>query len=1292
MRKSVLVLARQAELRAAVARVLLPTGFRVEVASSEKMARQFLRKERFAAAVIAPASASADDLMFLREAQNGVGKLVLLTENAGAFKTFAGSFPRALVCSSQPLEADELLEFLETTPKASSRDTTGEPGLAHFEGCTLDMAGRIFLDANRHEVTLTRGEFALLVAFVRNPGRVLSRAQLRDAIDGRGAEAYDRSVDMLVARLRRKIEPNAAKMQFIVTVPGSGYKFVPRVRDGQPEPVSPEQPATRLRPHTAQSAQRRQLTVLSCQILGFAALAAKLDPEDLEEVIRRVYKACAEIIGHFDGTVVRTLGDGVLGYFGHPQAQENSAESAVRAALELLGTIGGIEAAPIGRFRARAGIATGVVIIGELSSGAREPTIVGEALNLALHMQNAAPADSVVIAASTRELVGRFFHCREFGPVVVEEGHEPEPAWRVIDEIAGMPRFEALRRDGMLEFVGREAEIERLVRHWSAARGGAGQVVVLKGEPGIGKSRLAAELEERLRTEAHATIRYSGSQHRTDAPMWVLLDELQRSADFAADDTAAQKLEKLHRYFEPCGIAAKEATALVGALLRIPFKLPPEIRELAPQKSKERIFAALLTRMERMASRQPVLAIVEDVHWVDPTSLEFLALLVERTATLRLLLMIVGRPEFVPPWADHSYVATLALSRLSRSDSITIMHQVAGSHPVPASVEAEILSRADGVPLFVEELTKSEMERRANGDSRRPARESRPESQSIPTTLHGLLLTRFDRLERGKEVAQAGAVIGREFSLELLRMISGMDGPKLAAALDQLVSSGLVFRRGSSAQATFAFKHALVRDAAYDMLPRDRRRDLHARIAQVLESNFPDTLHVQPELLAYHHREAGHVAKAITYLVAAAERSWSQSALVEARAHIGRALELLSTQDNDAERERRELAMLLVLRRILVAQMGYTAPATIEALARARELCEALNDQAQLPGVIYGQWGAAWAAAAHATALEHARAMLQWGERAGNPAGKTYGHFTLGVSLMPTGALSEARKHLEAALALDEFEAAPLSDLLSARATVAVRPTALLSLHNCLFLLGWPTQAEQSGRRAVSEVESISHLYARAIGLNMICRMYALRRDAHRLSATAAALFELSNAEGYPPFAANGMVYRGWSLALNGGTPEESIALVRSGIAHCRAMGFLFWLSYFLVMLAECHAKAGDLESALQALAEAAEMVEHSGERFWESELHRLRAKLLGRAGRSPQEVEDCLVQALEISRRQEARLLQLRAATSLAEFHVGQSRKNDARNALAPIYNWFVEGFETDDLKNAKAVLHRLQ
>ena len=1087
---------------------------------------------------------------------------------------------------------------------------------------------------------------------------------------------------MLVARLRRKVESNPSKPQFILTVPGVGYKFTPHVRHSQPTKAAPLESHGR---GETQRAERRQITVLSCQILGFAALAAKLDPEDLDGTIGPVYAACAEVITRFGGAVVRTLGDSMLAYFGYPKVHEHDAPRAVRAALELTRAVHKIDAAQIGNFRTRIGVATGLMLVGELGSmGSRDAGGMGEALNLALHMQKAAPADGVVIAAGTRNLIGRFFQYREIPPVEMEEGSPPVSAWHVIDEIAGMPRFEALRRDGMLDFVGREAEIERLRQCWSKAQRGSGQVVLLTGEAGIGKSRLALELQERLCGEPHAVVRFSGSPYRADAPMSVLIEELQSAADFAESDDAARRVEKLQSQFVAIGGDAAEAAALGCALLGLPFDAPPRLRQLSPQRRKEQTFSVLLARFESMAAQQPVLALIEDAHWIDPSSLEFFALLVERASSMRLLLVIVARPEFIPPWPEYSYLTTLTLPRLNRADATLLIEQAAGERRIPAAVAGGIIARADGVPLFVEELTKSVMEGSSDGHNGGAVGTSTVGISPIPSTLHGLLLARFDRLDRSKVVAQAGAVIGREFSFELLRMIAGFDEPALADALDHLVSSGLVFRRGAPPHATFVFKHALVRDAAYDMLVRERRRQLHAQVAQALEVKFPDIVELQPELLAYHHRAAGNSAHAVSYLAVAAERAFMRSASREASAQLDDALALLSTMQETDDRRRLELRLQVLLARAMMASAGYTAPQTLGALGRARQLCDELDDQDALANVLFGYSLSLWTGGNCKSALQQAEELCGLGERRASRVATAVGNLMCGIISLVTGAIEPARVRLEQALAAEKFALPGKQPFLASDADGRI--TALSYLHHCLFLLGRPELARQMTQRATQEAPT--QLYSLAMALNQICRIYVLERNAVEVAEVAGKLCSLAEDQGYPNFIASALVYHGWALA-QAGRETEGIARCSEGIARHRSGGTLAFQPHYFALLSECYERGDNIERALLALDEGLAIVGQSGEDVWRPELCRLRARMLARTGASSAEISDLFCRTMTFAQAQGARLLELRAATSFAEFLAGRHRAAAARRVLEPVLVHFLHRCDCADFSAAQSILH---
>jgi tetratricopeptide (TPR) repeat protein len=768
--------------------------------------------------------------------------------------------------------------------------------------------------------------------------------------------------------------------------------------------------------------------------------------------------------------------------------------------------------------------------------------------------------------------------------------------------------------------------------------------------------------------------------------MSALIDELQRSCGFAADDAVAQKMQKLQREFAVLGALADEATTLGCALLGLPCEAPPEISQLSPQRRKERTFASFMARIEAMVSRQRVLVIVEDVHWVDPTSLEFLALLVERASAMPLLLLVVGRPEFVPPWPEHWYLTTLVVPRLSRSNSALLIHKVTGERRISVSTEAEIVSRAEGVPLFVEELTRSVLENEGSGDTGGPPRVCSPNAAApVPATLQGLLLTRLDRLGSAKEVAQAGAVIGREFSFELLHMIAGMDEPALLGALNQLVASGLLFRRGAPPETTFVFKHELVRDAVYGLLLRQRRRTLHASAARALEEEFPEIAKSQPELLAYHFRAANHQIKGISYLLVAAERALLRSASVEALSHLAMARELTEALPKSNERLQLELKLEIATARAFLATRGYTALNTREAYGRARQCCEALGDEAALPLIIHGQWLGAWVAAEHRSALEQARQLCLWGERNNEPVGLAEGHSDFGMTLTTLGQLVEARCHLVEALQINKFVLPGHQPFVAS--DVDGRISTLSFMHNCLLLLGFPDQAEAAANEAAAL--SLNNLYSRALAQLRLLRMRVLARDARATCEDGLELLRLARQQGYPFVVAVASIYTGWALAQRGEI-AVGIESCQKGLTQLQTMGAKWWKPFHLALLAECYEKAGQAAASAQALAEALQTVEATDERFWEAEIYRLNGKLLENRG-DVNAAETCFTTALQKAKAQHAKLLELRAACSLAEQLKRNSRPKRARDVLAPVYSSFTEGFDFTDLRDAKALLDTL-
>jgi class 3 adenylate cyclase/predicted ATPase len=646
------------------------------------------------------------------------------------------------------------------------------------------------------------------------------------------------------------------------------------------------------RPHD--TAERRQVTVMFSDLVGSTALSARMDPEDLREVISAYQKCVAETVRRVGGFIAKYMGDGVLVYFGYPQAHEDDAERAVRAGLELIGAVSSIKSnAPL---QTRVGIATGLVVVGDLlgSGEAQERGIVGETPNLAARLQGIAEPNTVVIADGTRKLLGSLFELEDLGAKDLKGIAGPVRTWAALRASSVEGRFEALHTAGLTALVGREEEFELLLRRWSRAKTGEGQVVLLSGEAGIGKSRLTAALLERLAAEPHARLRYFCSPQHTDSAFYPIISHMERSAGLAHDDTLQQKLDKLDAMLAQTPISPEDA-ALFAEMLSLPNDGRYPALTLGPEQRRQRTLEALTVQVAGLASRQPVLMIFEDAHWTDPTSLEAFGRMVDRIKTLPALLIVTFRPEFNPPWVGQSRATSVTLNRLGEREAAAIITRLVGNNDLPPDVMAKIVERTDGIPLFVEEITKAVLEAEGEGEARRTVAAVPSRALAVPASLHASLMARLDRLGPAKEVAQVGAAIGREFSHALLASVARKPEAELGSALDRLIGAGLLFRQGVPPHATYLFKHALVQDAAYGTLLREPRRGLHARIAEILEGQFAEMAESQPELLARHYTEAGLIEKAVSFWRTAGQRSLARSALLEGVEQLKRALDQIAT-------------------------------------------------------------------------------------------------------------------------------------------------------------------------------------------------------------------------------------------------------------------------------------------------------------------------------------------------------------------------------------------------------------
>jgi predicted ATPase/class 3 adenylate cyclase len=1038
---------------------------------------------------------------------------------------------------------------------------------------------------------------------------------------------------------------------------------------------------------TVTEAERRQLTVLFCDLVGSTALSSQLDPEDMREVILAYQGTCAGAITRFEGHVARYMGDGVLAYFGYPRAHEDEAERAVRAGLVVTKAISRL-AAPDGTpLAARVGIATGLVVVGDLvgHGAAQEQAVIGETPNLAARLQALAEPGSVVIALTTRRLVGGLFTLAELGAQPLKGFARPMPSWRVVGASTAESRFEAFHAAGLTALVGRDEELNLLRCRWQQAKGGAGQVVLLSGEAGIGKSHITRVLRERLRGEPHTCLNYSCSPYHVNSALHPVIEQLERAANFAREDPPERQLDGLEALFGHAVTTVPQAASLIAALLGIPSGGRYPLLNLSPQRQKDLTLEALLAQFGGLAAQRPVLMVFEDVHWSDPTSRDLLERTVDRLRHWPVLLIITFRPEFTPPWTDHPHVTRLSLDRLNRCQAAILVKQVTGGKVLPTAVLEQIIAKADGEPLFLEELTKTVLEAgllRDQGDCYVLTGALPP--LAIPATLHDSLMARLDRLSPIKEVAQIGATLGRVFSYELLAVVVAMPEIELQEALSQLTASDLVVRNGTPSQAIYCFKHALVQDTAYASLLLSRRQQLHGRIARILEERFPETVARQPELLAHHWTQASLVEKAIVYWEQAGRLAVRRSAMVEAISHFRMALDLLETLPETPERAANELDLQTALGGTLIVVKGYSAPETGRAYARAGALRRMIGDAGRLFPLLFGQWVFHLVRAELDTSLATAQELLGLADGRKDTAALVIGHRAVGISSLWLGRPDAARGHLNQVLALyDPDRHRPLASLY----TYDLRVPGLAGMSVALLQLGYSEQALARNRDALGVAENLAHPASLACALKHACVFHQLCRDGDSVRERAAQLIALASEQGFPYWLAAGLVFGGWARVQHGRI-QEGMEQIDEGLAAYRTTGATLLRPYFLALAAEAHTRGNRRGEALRLLREALTEVDRSGERWFEAELHRLAGELL----RSDQvQAESCFRRAIEVASKQGAKTWELRAVTSLSRLWHEQERRAEALTMLSPIYGWFTEGLNTADLRDARALLNEL-
>jgi predicted ATPase len=796
--------------------------------------------------------------------------------------------------------------------------------------------------------------------------------------------------------------------------------------------------------------------------------------------------------------------------------------------------------------------------------------------------------------------------------------------------------------------------------------------VLISGEPGIGKSRMTAALAERLDAEPYLRLRYFCSPYHQDSALFPFIDQLGRAAGLTHDDPPAAKLEKLEALLARA-VPPDEDVAFLADLLSLPASDRHPLPKLSPQRKKERTLEALIRQLEGLARQQPVVMVFEDAHWIDPTSRELLDLTIERVRNLPVLLIVTFRPEFQPPWTGQPQVTMLALNRLDRHDRTALVAQIAGSKALPDEVIAQIVDRTDGVPLFVEELTKSVLE-------------SGGASLGIPTTLNDSLMARLDRLASVRRVAQIGAAIGREFSYALLRTVSRLPEDELKASLDRLLASELVFQRGTPPDAIYSFKHALVQDAAHGSLLRGTRQQLHAQIAEALETDSPELIDTQPELFAQHYAEAGLVEKSVACWGKAGHGSAARSAVAEAAAQFQKGLDQLASLPDTPGRQRKELEFWSALGAVLNQIKGQAASDTGHAYARARELWEQLGSPPEFLQIPFGQ------SRYHVTrgeldlALRLDEDLLRVSRQHNDSGGLVLAHNCSGRTLMLVGRFASSRSHLEEGLALYD----PISHrALVHQVGVHLQVACQAYLGIVLFYLGFPDQALTQSNAAIVEAQRLAHPPSLALSLSLGAGLLSFVGDDAALDDRADQLVALASKQGFPYRRVMGTIYRGWVKVKNGYV-TEGISLLRRGLSAYRAFGAGVSMPRYIALLVAACEIAGEIEEAATLLDDALQIVERTGERSFAAELNRQKGQLLLRQGHF-EAAEELYRKALSIAEEQGAKLWELRAAASLARLRRDQGRSAEARDLLAPVYGWLTEGFATPDLKEAKALLDEL-
>lgn len=1028
-------------------------------------------------------------------------------------------------------------------------------------------------------------------------------------------------------------------------------------------------------------AEFRQITVMFCDLVGSTQLSEKLDPEDLQKLIDAYRAECSTAISRYGGEVARYAGDGVMAFFGWPRAHEDDAPRAIHAALEIVSRVSKVPG-PV-TLACRVGICSGPVIVGEIANSTASWSMdaVGETPNIAARLQTLATANAVLISESTRRLVSAAFDLRDLGLQELRGITEPVHAYLVRAAINAASRFEAAHAESLTPLTGRSSELSLLLDRWKKVKEGDGQVIVLSGIPGVGKSRLLYELKSHIQDEPHLFLLHQCSPYHSQSAFFPVIDQIEQAAQVTAREADAEKIAKLQAYLPRLSNGSTEPLLLIAKLLSISIENHREQLELTPQQIKNRTINALVDTLLAFALQRPTACVFEDAHWLDPSTLELLELILSRIDHARVLLIVSCRPEFRPKWIAHPSITIHSLTRLSHTEVKNMIRDLLRGGSVPQQVIDQIIQKTDGVPLFIEELTSSILS--APSRTRDPSeRVTQPALLKVPETLSDALMERLDRVAPGRRIAQIAALIGREFSYNLLSAAAQINEDDMQSALSLLEQADIIYRVSISPSVRFAFKHALLRDAIYDSLLRSRRQQIHADIATIIERDYPEVTENQPEVLAHHYQEAGNHPLAVRCWFASGQRALTRSANIEAIASFRKALQILNVVPETPDRIKQEIAIQLALGIPLIAVQGYASTETREAFSRARTLCLQLGNIPEYFQALFGLWGHSWMSGKNDDALRMADEFLSRARLLSEIVPLMVAHRMMGSTLLTVGDFQSSANHFEETIRLSISKGKqPLNNLYMVEPQVA----SLLLLSWDLWFLGHPDQSLSRVSEALALAQDVGHPYTVAFAYYMASVVHLLRGDAARALETADKSLETSQEQRFSLYAILSRISRGRAIGDLGRLDEARVEIAL-GIEDARSNGVGFMLPMMDSWLADTHSKAGENEYALSIVERALANIEHG--RSWESELHRQRAKILLTLDPSQVgEPESQLKRSIEVARSQGAKSLELRAVTSLAEIWRTQGRSNEARALLEPICRWFDEGADTADLRLAREV-----